>query len=131
MLLTGPIRTTLEKGKVLVKGFGPGDSTLLAELLRNTQAHSLRLLYGAVAMAVVLFVIMVGLVINYREHAAIVTALSEVFGMSIAGLITLVFRMSKSVTQAGLLLALVSNLQGSDVLEAMRAILKADDEAKD
>jgi hypothetical protein len=98
--------------------------------LRNTQAHSLRLLYAAASMAAVLFVVMVVFVINYREAPQVLIALSAIFGVSIAGLIMLVFRMSKSATQAGLLLALVVNLQGSDVLEAMRAVLKADDSAK-
>jgi hypothetical protein len=125
MLLSKSVRAAIENLR-LVKGFGANDANNLSSLLKSAQTHSVQLLYGAAAMSGVLFVVMIVLIIQYRDDVKALTTLSTVFGTSIAGLITLVVRMSKSVTQAGILLAMVSQLPDEDVLEAMKALLRAD-----
>src|SRR5262249_17907905 len=124
MLLTRSIRTAIES-RPLVEGFGQSQHDKVS-LLRSAQAHSIRLFYAAATMAAALFVVMVVFIIRYRDDVQTLTELSAVFGTSIAGLITVVVRMSKSVTQAGILLAMVSQLPEEDVLEAMKALLRAD-----
>lgn len=126
MLLTGPVRAALE-GRTRTSGFGPdGGRADVAFLLGHALSHSVRLLYGAAAMAAIVFVVMIVLIVYYRDDLTILAGLSAAFGTGIAGLVTLVVRMSKSVTQAGVLLALVSQLPDEDALEALKALLRAD-----
>lgn len=105
---------------------GLGGAQTRSELLSQAQAHSVKLLYGAAGMAVVLFVVMMFFMVWYRDDTVALAGLSAVFGCSIAGLITLVVKMSSSATQAGLLLALMSQLPREDALEALKAVLRAD-----
>lgn len=125
MFLTTPIRVAL-KSHLQVRDFGGGSKGNLFSLLQNAQLHSLRFLYGAAAMAAILFVVMVFFIVYFREDPTILAGLSAVFGTSITGLIVLVVQMSKSVTQAGILLAMVSQLPDEDILEAIKALLLVD-----
>lgn len=110
---------------------GLGGAQTRAELLSAAQHHSVKLLYGAATMAVALFIVMIFFMVWYRDDTAALAGLSAVFGCSIAGLITLVVKMSNSATQAGLLLALMSQLPREDALEALKAVIRADDKARD
>jgi hypothetical protein len=109
---------------------GLGTKQTRVDLLSAAQNHSVRLLYGAAGMAAILFIVMIFFMVWYREDTAALAGLSAVFGGSIAGLITLVVKMSSSATQAGLLLALMSQLPREDALAALKAVLRADDEAR-
>jgi hypothetical protein len=83
-------------------------------------------MYCAAAMAVVLFVFMIWFVINFRHEVSVVVGLSAVFGTSITGLIVVIIRMARGITQAGLLLGLASQLSPEDTLAAMKAVIAAD-----
>ncbi|MDX0722654.1 hypothetical protein GOD64_28240 [Sinorhizobium medicae] len=126
MQLTNQLRAAIE-GQLRVKDFGGGGMKAgFITLLRNTQTHSTRLLYGAAAMTAVLFVFMMVLIVAHRDNPSSLTGISAIFGTSIFGLIIVMIRISRSITQAGLLLAITANLPPEDGLEALKAILRAD-----
>jgi hypothetical protein len=126
MILTGSIRKALEEELRAPRAFGVGRGAARAILLQRTYDHSVRLLYGAAAMSLMLFIVMIALLLATRDHPGVLTALSTVFGTSIAGLIGVMLRISKSVTQAGLLIAIVSSMPREDGLEALKIILHTD-----
>jgi hypothetical protein len=126
MQLEKAVREALQIETGSIAGLGSGRRTASFQLLEKAQLHSIRLMYCAAAMAVVLFVFMIWFVINFRHEVSVVVGLSAVFGTSITGLIVVIIRMARGITQAGLLLGLASQLSPEDTLAAMKAVIAAD-----
>lgn len=126
MLLSNEIRSAIE-GQLRTTDFGAGGIKAgFVDILRDAQIHSTRLLYGAAAMTIMLFVLMVFFIVSLRDNPSSLMGISAIFGTSIFGLILAMMKISRSNTQAGLLLAMAANLRAEDALEAFKAILRAD-----
>jgi hypothetical protein len=111
--------------------FGPeGAVGKIGTDLRRVLDKSRIFQYVAGAMCVALFVVYLILVVLHHDDTIKLGAFSSVFGISIAGLITVMMRMADQQVQSGMLLSLISCLPQDEVLPAFKALLDHERKAK-
>ena len=123
-MLTNNVRQILEKEVHVSPGQAGGrKSSNIEEVLANNQKKALWALYAAAIMVIVFFIIMILLLLNNIHDPTLFSIISSASGVSIGGLIYILIRISKEITQTNLLLVLVKGLPPQDLRDIYLALL--------
>jgi len=128
-MLVANLRSAIKSEVGSLRGLGhrPGGRAVgLEARLKNLQTHMLRMFYLAAGMIVVLFAVMLAILVRFHDAPADLGLYSAFCGTGLAGLIVWMLRVSRGLTQSGLLIALIAELPREDALAALQALLRAD-----
>jgi hypothetical protein len=111
----------------VAKGAQGGDDTVdreqLARRMDDVGKNASRMYQFAGGMTLVVFIVLIGAILIFRDNWTAVTALSGVMGLTVAAAIDRMAKLAKDVANTGMVVQLSSQLSGEEMAKVVQALI--------
>ena len=102
---------------------GTIDREALRSRMQEIYQDSRRLFFLAAGMTAAVFIVLLTLIILYREHREVVAGVSAAMGVTVAASIDRMSRLAKDLANASLITRLCSTLTGEQAFRVIQALV--------
>lgn len=130
-MLTKRIRNAIEYAAVSdSRSFGGGPGTTdISKNLESVKTKNYRYFYAAGVLISLVCILAMYFILKYQDNIAVLSAISSLGGLSLAGFISQMIRLGKEQNQADLIWHLASRLPVDDVRPVLQALLEQESTA--